>query len=206
VRSRGRNFGLATDSHAEPVIASREPSPPPLFSPRGARTRDGVQYVIRAIRSSDDDLELRFIESLSETSRYNRMMYALSEATPAFIRSLVDVDYRNTMAVIAVLPADVETMLGVARYATESPGATQAEFAVTVADAWQRRGIGQQLLRELTTHARDCGITTLRGTLLATNEAMIGLARALGVPTRRVDGDAHVVEAILTVSPQRPGQ
>jgi acetyltransferase len=53
-----------------------------------------------------------------------------------------------------------------------------AEVAVVVADAWQRRGIGTRLLRALAHHAS--GYEALRGLILAENRAMLALARRLG--------------------------
>src|SRR6266853_1075505 len=69
--------------------------------------------------------------------------------------------------------------LGVARYARLADGAT-CEFAITVADAWQGRGIGRKLLALLADSARGHGMRRIVGDVLATNTPMLRLARSQG--------------------------
>jgi acetyltransferase len=185
------------------VDAAMRPAAGPArsFVARSAATRDGVPYRLRAIRTDDAARERAFIVGLSDETLYNRLMYALREPTPQFIRSLVEVDQRERMAIVATLGGEPvaadERIIGVARYATDRPGAKQAEFAVTIADAWQGRGIGRTLLIALIDHARGAGLARLYGTILATNVAMIELAHSLGMHTSPTAGNAQVVEAQL---------
>ena len=58
---------------------------------------------------------------------------------------LVDVDHKDHEAIIAIDPSSGEA-LGVARYIRSKDDAQVAEVAVTVADDWQRRGLGRALL------------------------------------------------------------
>ena len=69
--------------------------------------------------------------------------------------------------------------MGVARYVKDADRAG-AEFALVVADAWQRRGVGTLLLETLLQHARAAGIERLHGITLATNQGMQDLARKFG--------------------------
>ncbi|MBA3477067.1 MAG: GNAT family N-acetyltransferase [Lautropia sp.] len=92
------------------------------------------------------------------------------------------------MALVAVTGVGTdERELGIARYvradaggASQGPLAKGAEFAIVVADAWQRRGIGDLLLQCLRNAAIIAGVTELGGITLATNSGMIRLARRLG--------------------------
>jgi hypothetical protein len=55
----------------------------------------------------------------------------------------VDVDYRRTMAFAAVRgEGNAERIIGIARYAATDERSCNCEFAVTVADEWQHRGVG----------------------------------------------------------------
>ena len=56
---------------------------------------------------------------------------------------------------------DAGELVGEARYATERPGDRTADFAVTVADGWQGRGVGSRLAAQLVRAARANGMTRL---------------------------------------------
>lgn len=68
----------------------------------------------------------------------------------------------------------------IARYIRLPGEASVAEFAVTVVDAFQGRGIGRQLMDRLIESARDNAIDTLRGYVLPDNERMLALCRRYG--------------------------
>lgn len=153
----------------------------PAQCERSARTRDGFEYRIRPIRPDDLQREFEFVRGLSEEARYNRLMYAVHEPTEGLLKPLVNIDYRQHMALVAVADFDgAERILGVARYATDVAG-SQHEFAVVVTDAWQGRGIATALLQDLFEYARSRGLRRLVGTVLPGNERMLALARRLGL-------------------------
>ncbi len=68
-----------------------------------------------------------------------------------------------------------------------------AECAVTVADAWQGRGLGSLLLDHLVDRAREEGIDTFTAVIFSFNDDMLHLFRRLG-PTRVVDRQMGTVE------------
>jgi acetyltransferase len=97
---------------------------------------------------------------------------------------LLDIDYRDTMAIGALMPAgQPERIIGVSRYA-RPPGATTAECAIVVADEWQGRGIGTELMRSLGAAALANGITAFEGWSLADNTRIQGWARRFGFDVR----------------------
>jgi GNAT superfamily N-acetyltransferase len=55
-----------------------------------------------------------------------------------------------------------------------------AELGVLVEDAWQRRGVGSVLLRELAGHARRAGLRALTAQLLTEQAWTAGLLRPYG--------------------------
>lgn len=165
----------------------------PVECERRARTRDGLEYRIRPIRPDDLERERAFVRGLSEESRFNRLMYTVQEPTDAFLLPLVNIDYREHMALVATQTIDGrETFLGVARYVVAGDRA-QHEFAVVIADAWQGRGIATELLIELFLHARRHGLTRLSGSVLPANTAMLSLARRLGLEVHTSEEDASLV-------------
>jgi len=68
------------------------------------------------------------------------------------------------------------------------PDGTTAEFALTVGDDWQRKGIGRALLERLCACARAAGYHALYGTILADNREMLELAHRLGFTEASRDG------------------
>jgi acetyltransferase len=94
---------------------------------------------------------------------------------------------------------DAETIIGVARYAIDSSGEA-CEFAIVIADAWQRRGIGKRMLVKLIDVARKRGLKRMYGDTLATNEGMLRLLRRLGFSLQRHPEDATLTRAVLALA------
>jgi GNAT superfamily N-acetyltransferase len=87
--------------------------------------------------------------------------------------------------------------VGIAHLALEDDR-TVAEVAVAVADAWQRTGIGGELLRLLTDDARTIGVRHIRAMIRLENTASISLARRVTrIVSRRIEGgELHLVAAV----------
>jgi RimJ/RimL family protein N-acetyltransferase len=167
-----------------------------------ARSRRGAPLCIRPLRADDRERESAFINGLSERSRYFRSFTPLKFLPRHLIDQLMDIDYRQRMAFVATTQqGGAERLVGVARYcATDEPGT--AELGISVADAWQRSGIGSLLLRQLVAYAREQNIRRLVGTALPDNEAMVALARRSGF-TVRYDPAQHLFCMSLEITPLR---
>jgi acetyltransferase len=169
-----------------------------------AQSRDGVPYRIRPIEPEDAARELAFLKGLSSQSRYNRLMCAVSEPSPALIEKFVNVDYERSMAFVAVTgEGEAEQIVGVARYAAD-PDSPDCEFAITVADAWQSRGIGTTLARLLFFYAREHGMRRIYGRVLASNSHMLDLARWVGLRVDAHVDEDHTVLAWMDLQAQPP--
>ncbi len=167
------------------------PPPPPDLPPgypadleRTWIAADGTAIRIRPQRPDDLEHEIRFVEGLSEQTLYLRRQYASRNFSRQDIARLLDLDYHDRMAIAALAgaPGD-ESIIGVSRYARVD-GTDQAECAIVVADAWQGRGVGTELMRSLGVAARRNGIRTLIGTSLAENQRIHAWARRFGFDAR----------------------
>ena len=149
---------------------------------------DGSVVLIRPIAASDWHHHRRFVNSLSLQTRYQRLMSARC-LLPGELREMVEIDYQRELALVAMagIGGD-EREVGVARY-VRSDTDDSAEFAVVVADDWQHRGLGGQLVRSLRDAATAAGIGHLSGLTLATNAPMLRLARQLGFEVSAEPGD-----------------
>ena len=67
--------------------------------------------------------------------------------------------------------------MGIARYIRDADDPQTAEVAVTVVDDWQGRGLGTELLAELTDRARPAGICRFTALAAADNAAIARLLR-----------------------------
>lgn len=157
-------------------------------------TRDGAPLTIRPIAATDFEIEKAFIAGLSLETGYRRL---LSPRKPQDdeIHRFTAIDPTRELAWIAVAETDGrETMCGVARYVRDG---AHAEWAIVLADAWQRRGLGDKLLRKLIDSARAAGIEVLSDVTFSTNAGMQALARTLGFTLSREPGDATLTRMTL---------
>jgi GNAT superfamily N-acetyltransferase len=152
--------------------------------------RDGAQVAVRPIEAADRQALNAAFENLSAQSRYTRFLMPMTHLTSSMLRYLTDVDHHDHEALVAIDPA-TEALVGVARYVKTGHG--RAEAAVTVADEWQGRGVGTLLLERLADRARAEGVCAFTALVLAHNDAMIALLRALG-PVRQVSREMGAVE------------
>lgn len=156
---------------------------------REVQLPDGATLLIRPLRSDDRQREAAFIEALSPTSRYMRLMTPLRFLTPHLLDQLMDIDYRTRMAFVATTrEAGEEKIIGVARYARAEDDKT-IELGITVTDAWQRRGVARTLLETLLTYARAQGFERASSIVLADNTRMLDLARGSGAHLALMPGE-----------------
>jgi len=182
------------------------PSAPPPGYPadleREWRTTDGTTVRIRALRPDDLDLELRFIAGLSPETLYQRLHYRVTTVSREDVARLLDIDYREAMACGALVrEPGGETLVGVSRYSRVG-GSDSAECAIVVADAWQGRGIGTELMRTLAIAARQRGIRSLFGASRADNSRIQDWARRFGFDVRtepNSGGDVRITVSLAAV-------
>src|SRR5690606_7275520 len=75
--------------------------------------------------------------------------------------------------------AGTEQVIAFVHYLRNSDG-RGAEYALVVADDWQRYGLGTQLMRALIQEAKQQRLSYIDGYVLATNDGMLGLLAKLG--------------------------
>lgn len=160
---------------------------------------DGTNITIRPIRPEDADIEQSFVRKLSPQSKYFRFMQTLNELTPEMLVRFTQLDYNRELALIAVMEkAGIEVELGVARYVM-NPDGNSCEFALVVADEWQHRGIGSQLMTHLMEAARERGFSSMDGEILADNQKMLELVKGLGFHIRSSEQDSAIKLAAITL-------
>lgn len=158
--------------------------------------RDGTPITIRPIRPEDAKIQQAFVQSLSEETKYFRYMSTINELSHAMMIRFTQIDYDREMALIAVTMIDHEEVeVGVCRYAM-NPDGQSCEFAVVVSDAWQHKSIAHTLMNNLFNAAREKGLKTMEGEVLANNYGMLELMTSLGF-TITTSPDDHMLKDVV---------
>jgi acetyltransferase len=156
--------------------------------------------LLRPIRHDDGAREEAFVRGLSRESGYQRMFSAF-KVTAEWIEQMTHIDYRCHMAFALTAEKDgVEQFVGVGRYVA-APAKPTAEFGLVIADARQGQGLGRRMLEALLEQAKEAGVHEIEGIVLATNRAMLSLARSLGFTASAEPGDATVVRVRRNLQP-----
>ncbi|HWB86167.1 MAG TPA: bifunctional acetate--CoA ligase family protein/GNAT family N-acetyltransferase [Bryobacteraceae bacterium] len=144
---------------------------------------DGTPVIIRPIRPEDEPAMVRYHEKLSERSvylRYFHLMNLEQRTTHERLTRICFIDYDREIALVAERREIGESeILGVGRL-TKRHGWNEAEVAVLVADQWQNRGLGKELLSRLITVAAGEKLGKLTADILPDNRSVIRICQKLG--------------------------
>jgi len=157
----------------------RPARPQPVAEGTPVVLRDGSQVQIRPVRGSDAPLLADGFARLSARSRQQRFLSPKHSLSAAELRFLTEVDHHDHEAIGALSPADGRGV-GIARYIRDPGDPEAAEIAVTIADDWQGRGLGTELLARLSDRARQEGICRFTATIAYGNAAMATLLQNMG--------------------------
>jgi len=157
----------------------------------------GETLTIRPIRPEDEPQMVKFHESLSERTVYQRylQMLNLSQRTAhERLTRICYIDYANQMALVAEhTEADgSKTIIGVGRLQGINGTAPEAEYSIVISDEYQKKGLGAELLNRLIAIGRQEGVKTIVADILAENSAMQKISERAGFQLTRELGDPVV--------------
>jgi GNAT superfamily N-acetyltransferase len=156
--------------------------------------RDGTYVAVRPQTREDRPLLADFFAGLSDRSRYQRFFTGTPPKLPKrMLDALCDVDGDRHVGLVAVRG---DRIIGAARYLRRAESPAVADVAFSVADELHGRGLGGLLMRELRAHAGRRGITRFVFDVLATNDAALSVANALGARLRR---DGATIEGVIYI-------
>ena len=180
---------IHTSNAAQPNLIARHGP-----APRIVRLRDDRSVVLRVARSEDVSAVQQFVRGLSDRSRRSRFFAPVRELSPDQLERVTRSRPPGELALVGETAEGAgPRIVAMAQYAVCEP--LDAEFAVVVDDAWQRQGLGIQLLGLLAEHAARAGLAALAGFVLADNWPMLTLLARLDCELV-TDGDPHVIRAI----------
>ena len=159
---------------------SSEASRNPNQYERVITTKRGLEIFIRSVKPEDAPLMQAFFKTLSDRSLYNRFFTRLKSMESKMLSEFTQIDYDRDTVLVAFDKSQPEgKMLGVARIIAY-PGSANGEFAVTVSDSWQGKGVAGALMEMLIEIGYDREMEVLWAPILAENTHMLNLARNLG--------------------------
>jgi acetyltransferase len=146
--------------------------------------KNGSEVTIRPIRPEDEPLMVRFHETVSERSiyfRYLHMMGLSQRIAHGRLTRVCFIDYAREMALVVEGrdAAGAPVILAVGRL-MKLRGANEAEFAILVADACQRQGLGTELLRRLVQIGREENFARIVAIIAVDNRDMQIVSKRAG--------------------------
>lgn len=160
-------------------------SPYPNQYERYWRMKDGSDLFIRPIKPEDAPLLIDLFHTLSSESVYFRFFRIVKSLNHEMLVRFTQIDYDRDIALVAIQKiGKEEKLMGVSRVMS-NPDGQEAEIAIAVGDPWQKKGLGEKLLEQCISIARERGIGHLWGIVLFQNTAMLSLARKLGFTVKK---------------------
>ena len=164
------------------------------------------QPQLRPVRAADLPAMRQFVLGLSSDSRGLRFHGGVNPSSERLLTHLTQADGRRHIALVAVLRCDDgDVVVGEARCVRGADGEA-AEFAISVADAWQGRGLARQLLAALLAAAAQAGMDTVVGDVLTRNGRMGRFMQQAGFVATASDeaGVQRWVCQLLSSQPEQP--
>ncbi|GGC79322.1 GNAT family N-acetyltransferase [Undibacterium terreum] len=147
---------------------------------------------IRAARQNDGPAIQALVSGLSLKSRYYRFFFPIHTLSDEMLARFTHAYPESEVTLLAYAEQDGrEVVVGMANYVVEAKSG-KAEYAIVVADAWQKQGIASRLIKNLICIASTAGLEAMYGDVLAENTGMLRLLNKLGF-----SNDAHSDGAYL---------
>ena len=169
---------------------------------RATHLPDGTHLYLRPLQEADLAHAQEFFAKLSEDSKYMRFMALTPNLTEETMSRMIAALHESRAAiVVAVIEHEGhEELIGGGRIVPTARHGT-CEFALTVLDAWQGRGLGTLLLRELIKIARQLGFRRIEGNVLTINARMLAVAQRLRLRLSVRPDDPGVICAYRALPP-----
>jgi CRP-like cAMP-binding protein len=167
-----------------------------FITPIAIRVRDGTRLMLRPVLPGDNERTVHGHIQFSSETLYRRFMTARLPS-PALLNYLSEVDYVDHFVWVVT---DGSDPVADARFVRDESDPKIAEIAFTVADAYQRRGIGSFLIGALSIAARVDGVERFSARMLSENTPMRAIMDHYGAVWQRED--VGVITTVIDVPHQ----
>ena len=145
---------------------------------RHVTLHDGEKVLIRPLKPEDAALYPDFLSQVTAEDLRLRFFVPIREVRHELIEKLIHYDPKHAMAFIAVAEL-TDRMLGVVRL-HDDPEGDGAEFAILVRSHLKGHGLGWLMMKHMIAYAREKGLKTVHGQVLAENATMLLMCTELG--------------------------
>jgi RimJ/RimL family protein N-acetyltransferase len=139
---------------------------------------DGEKVLIRPLKPEDAALYPDYLAEVTADDLRMRFFLPMREVRPELIDKLIHYDPEHAMAFIAIAEASGR-MLGVVRLHDDADG-KNGEFAILVRSHLKGHGLGWLMMKHMIACAKDKGLKTVHGQVLAENATMLAMCGELG--------------------------
>jgi GNAT superfamily N-acetyltransferase len=150
---------------------------------------------VHPLASADGAAVLAMVERCSRTSLFHRF-HSLTDG-----RSYAQSLFRNRPGYRTLLARFGAVCVGIADLADDARGC--ADLGVLVEDAWQRRGVGLQLMSALLETARSTGMSRVHADVLGEDQFLLRSLRKLAPIAVSLHSGAFSVD--IDLGPERHG-
>ena len=147
-----------------------------IFPPFNSTLKNGTPILVREVTQDDRHLLEFGFAHLSKRAKYFRFLGAHKDLSEKELDTFTATNTSDHVAVGAMMIATPEPEpIGIARYIRLPTEPHVAEIAITIADSYQRLGLGSLLLGLLGNAAKKSGITEFTALVDSENTAMLGM-------------------------------
>ncbi|MFN8373912.1 MAG: bifunctional acetate--CoA ligase family protein/GNAT family N-acetyltransferase [Anaerolineae bacterium] len=173
-------FDNKTTEDQIPPLAIR---PYPIQYVTQADMKDGTPVTIRPIKPEDEPLMVKFHETLSDRTVYQRYFFPMTltqRVSHERLARICFIDYDRELWFVVSKQVDNKEEVIAAGYIGKYLNSKDAEIVLLVSDAYQHTGIGSTMFKHMMQVAREEGITRFVGEVLADNAIMLGFVKKFG--------------------------
>jgi acetyltransferase len=165
---------------------------------RQATLRDGEKVLIRPLRPEDATLYPDFLSEVTAEDLRLRFFVPMRELRHELIEKLIHYDPQHAMAFIAIAESTGH-MLGLVRL-HDDPEDDGAEFAILVRSHLKGHGLGWLMMKHMIAYAREKGLQTVHGQVLAENATMLLMCMELGFHVDDDPGERSIKAVTLRLN------
>ncbi len=155
----------------------------------------GLDLLVRPLIPSDKEILKAYYSELSERTRYLRFFAVRNNLSEYQLNYFTNVDHVNHIAWGIMDETGKEHIpVGVARMVRTESQSETAEIAITVTDAYQKKGMGRMLFAIMNVIANDSNISILRHQVLSDNTFVLGWLERFGIVNQAMEDGIKIVD------------